>query len=826
MLIEVQNTHGVVRACTDAERRWLTGYLTFPDSQAHFTGAPASIRGYDDLRKKFPRGFLSLIQKGALAEGIKIELIDTRVRPCEPDLTADLSWLRWYQLEAVEAVVKHGQGLIQAATGAGKGEIVCAIARAIPCQWLFLVHRAQLVADIADRWEKRFGEPAGRIGDGKWSTGRLTCATFQSLYVPMKNPLHPDHEKVKALLESVGGILGDECFPAGTRIGDKHIEDIQIGDEVPSWDGEKLCTGRVVRLFASIPRALLRLHFADGASIVCTPGHPFLTTGGEWKPAYSLCGENVLSERDAHADQNPPLRTLCDPSAAHDDGSQPDRVLRALPEGSLGRAPEGSQGPVQGVRRIDSADRQEGFGTPAQEPRLLLGSAQEGRHGAQVRECGCERCVGRVGPSIVGADVEKESDERPRRTVVDGGDVEADRAQADAAGGQWAPAASTAPKAAQCAVSNGPALGVGVLGSDQEGERDADQRTPGYRAAGSEDRSGGRWCIARDAEDTGLGQEEGRLLARRRVVRVEVLEPEGDGRYGGLCPDGRVYNFEVEGTHTYVANGFVVHNCHVVAAESYGAIARATKNAFYRIGLSGTPLARGDKRSIFVVGSLGSVIYKISAAQLIEEGVLSRPVVRMVTCPQDSTAATHQGVYGELIARSRIRNRLLAMMARAAASPGLLFVKEVKHGQQVVRMLAKLGLNAEFVWGALDVPTRQTLIKRLVRGDLDFLVCSVVFQEGIDIPSLRSVIIGAAGQSVIASLQRIGRGMRAGTDKTTFEVWDVLDVDLVPRKKPGWMAKHAKKRFAAYRAEKHDVQLISEAQLGLMAAAAGAAQRK
>ena len=48
----------------------------------------------------------------------------------------------------------------------------------------------------------------------------------------------------------------------------------------------------------------------------------------------------------------------------------------------------------------------------------------------------------------------------------------------------------------------------------------------------------------------------------RRVDRVEVLEPGSDGRYGGLCPDGHVYNIEVAGTHAYlVADGVVAHNC-------------------------------------------------------------------------------------------------------------------------------------------------------------------------------------------------------------------------------------------------------------------------
>src|SRR5690606_13410799 len=60
-----------------------------------------------------------------------------------------------------------------------------------------------------------------------------------------------------------------------------------------------------------------------------------------------------------------------------------------------------------------------------------------------------------------------------------------------------------------------------------------------------------------------------------RVVGVQVLEPGSDGTYGGLCPDGAVYNIEVEGTHTYlIDDGLVVHNCHHAAALSYRRVLR------------------------------------------------------------------------------------------------------------------------------------------------------------------------------------------------------------------------------------------------------------
>ena len=36
-----------------------------------------------------------------------------------------------------------------------------------------------------------------------------------------------------------------------------------------------------------------------------------------------------------------------------------------------------------------------------------------------------------------------------------------------------------------------------------------------------------------------------------------------------MCKDGHVYNLEVADTHTYIANGVVVHNCHHAAADSW-----------------------------------------------------------------------------------------------------------------------------------------------------------------------------------------------------------------------------------------------------------------
>ncbi|MHB1593882.1 MAG: hypothetical protein ACYCO9_06400 [Streptosporangiaceae bacterium] len=68
--------------------------------------------------------------------------------------------------------------------------------------------------------------------------------------------------------------------------------------------------------------------------------------------------------------------------------------------------------------------------------------------------------------------------------------------------------------------------------------------------------------------------------------RVEILEPGSDGRYGGLCPDGHVYNLEVAGTHTYqVGDGIVAHNCqNLFMHPEHGQQAAADAGYVIRLG--------------------------------------------------------------------------------------------------------------------------------------------------------------------------------------------------------------------------------------------------
>jgi hypothetical protein len=123
----------------------------------------------------------------------------------------------------------------------------------------------------------------------------------------------------------------------------------------------------------------------------------------------------------------------------------------------------------------------------------------------------------------------------------------------------------------------------------------------GYGYPGSEtgNRSGWKHPQIKKMEISGPPQNGG--LEFSRVDRIEILERGSGSGFGKVCPDGYVYNFEVEGNNNYFANRVLVHNCHEFKSKSsdrgiaFHQLVGATK---YTLTLTGTFFG-GRSTSIF-----------------------------------------------------------------------------------------------------------------------------------------------------------------------------------------------------------------------------------
>jgi superfamily II DNA or RNA helicase len=276
--------------------------------------------------------------------------------------------------------------------------------------------------------------------------------------------------------------------------------------------------------------------------------------------------------------------------------------------------------------------------------------------------------------------------------------------------------------------------------------------------------------------------------------------------------------------------GMMVDEVHVVPASTFWKVTHALPNAYYRYGFSGTPFARSDSKSIYVIAAIGPTIHRVTATELIDKGLLAKPNIRLVPVQHKPPASTKgsptwQAVYKSAVVCNDARNATLTQIATIADKPTLLFVKALEHGRILEKLIRARGLRVEFVWGEHITPQRWAAIRRLVHGDVDVLICNVIFQVGVDIPELQSVIIGSGGKSAIMVLQNTGRGTRRhahdGTvTKDEFSVYDIQDRGCGCRGRHAacrWLEKHTKERLAAYAMEQYSVFItrLSEEQRGV-----------
>ncbi|WP_235595688.1 TIGR04388 family protein [Leptospira weilii] len=104
-------------------------------------------------------------------------------------------------------------------------------------------------------------------------------------------------------LNSQGEFVPRTCFTAGTLVhtktGVKKIEEIQVGDEVLSWDEEsgEQEYHRVVKTFQRQANVVYTIVYSNGTQVETTDEHPFYIEGKGWVPAKDLrAGEfSVLS---------------------------------------------------------------------------------------------------------------------------------------------------------------------------------------------------------------------------------------------------------------------------------------------------------------------------------------------------------------------------------------------------------------------------------------------------------------------------------------------------------------------------------------------------
>jgi len=236
---------------------------------------------------------------------------------------------------------------------------------------------------------------------------------------------------------------------------------------------------------------------------------------------------------------------------------------------------------------------------------------------------------------------------------------------------------------------------------------------------------------------------------------------------------------------------------HIVTCSTIAAIYKNI-NPEYIYGFSGTPF-RDDNSDLQINGILGEQIIDVSASELIDKKLLAMPIIKFVPVPKmHGLGAQYQSVYKDYIVENDVRNKLIINNIKELLAKNytpLVLFKQIKHGTIISEKLQEANIKFEMLYGNDSLDRRTKVKKMLVDKEIDVILASTIFDLGIDLPELNSLVLCGGGKSSIRCLQRIGRVIRKFKGKKIAAVVDFFD-------QAKFLKQHSIKRCEVYSSEK------------------------
>ncbi len=250
-----------------------------------------------------------------------------------------------------------------------------------------------------------------------------------------------------------------------------------------------------------------------------------------------------------------------------------------------------------------------------------------------------------------------------------------------------------------------------------------------------------------------------------------------------LAYHGKRKDFEVKPEYKLVLESrktAIFDETHHSGSESWFYVAQSCPAPF-RMGLTATPW-RADGLGILLEATTGPVINKISSKELVERGWLSKPDIIMYPVDTQLDERFYDKALDEknnYHRRSKVgiifndhRNAIIVAATLKALSQNetvLIIIKEKIHGFFLWKLLGGDTKPQEIVLvnGTFDAATRRSIMEGFRNQKTKVIIATSLYDEGIDLPSVNVVIMGAGGKSDTKMIQRLGRALRLG-DRCVF----------------------------------------------------------
>ncbi|GIH73113.1 DUF3427 domain-containing protein [Sphaerimonospora thailandensis] len=138
------------------------------------------------------------------------------------------------------------------------------------------------------------------------------------------------------------------------------------------------------------------------------------------------------------------------------------------------------------------------------------------------------------------------------------------------------------------------------------------------------------------------------------------------------------------------------------------------------------------------------------------------------------TSALDNVLTGDTARARLVFNALLDKVSELNAVRGLGFCVSVRHARFMAEFFTKAGLPSLAVDGTTDEDDRRAALGDLRDGKVTFLFAVDLFNEGLDVPDVNTLLLLRPTKSATVFLQQLGRGLRRTPDKDVLTVLDFV----------------------------------------------------
>jgi superfamily II DNA or RNA helicase len=289
------------------------------------------------------------------------------------------------------------------------------------------------------------------------------------------------------------------------------------------------------------------------------------------------------------------------------------------------------------------------------------------------------------------------------------------------------------------------------------------------------------------------------FVAHRREILQQSLHTFchalSDGSFGELFVDGQRPH---RGEHVFASiqslsrsdlarwapdhfEVVIVDEFHHAAADTYTRLLERLQPAEL-LGLTATP-ERNDGRSVLEWFD-GRIASELRLWDAIERGFLVPFQYLAVADGTDLRSAWKRGRYdlaalGNLYTGHHRRAHLIIEalgehIGDPTAMRAIAFCVSIAHAEFMTEALNEAGVASAVVTGRTSKAERDHAIRALRDGQLSCVVTVDVFNEGVDIPEIDTVLFMRPTESATVFLQQLGRGLRRAEGKRCLTVLDFV----------------------------------------------------